>query len=740
MLRVGCEFHETLSTEAAPNSTAPAVVVVDEPRSVTYGDDSFAMGLNAFETTIWTPEGEQAVLYDGDQKTFYEPKRRIPNNVGTAKWTSSLTGYKTSYAYKGSFTVDRAGKSTPGGGYGVFKVNQLNSLGQEVKTMIVEGTWRSDFTPSDVFVEIQHGNNVFRIDHVKQETSWKDILSAVGVINPGAKRRVKMFTSKYDFSIEHWAFGGKVETMQPQDYQSWKTFLDLRFTGSESRYIQWLDEYGLFAIPDIDAFRFEGPMQHTPDKKFLTAPLWKMKKQPVTRGEYFFKSQTERGWKNSRFYLPGVGYVETNEYPMEVLNKTSGKFVPLKVNKGEEESTEAMTREEVYDTLLLYISDNWDDYLEENGGKILACASWFASLFFLPRLVDRVRYKYLMARRPFEQGVEDIVLKEGFMGGSSGLTMMAACSRTPDLPVVAASEKKVFIWKKGAGPYTKSHGSRGTIKHIALLPPLVVVSFDDNKAETYIYNLDKNRTQKGFANPGITAMAASPNGNLLAVAYANAEAPPNLAVFHLENTTLNRLTSRALRYEAKQLVVSNMHGGDARKAIVLLHRVGEERQLAGVQYTPNDTTMLGQPLPLGTDRLTAMAVTKTGSHWIYFASSDAAGRYYAGGVTDNQVLTETFRVRWPREVRSVAFTQNDCAVIAAAEGLFVLHKAGLADGGPIPDQESIPDEESDSVQVVQHMTTRYDKKEPGRIVTLQRNGKLVIHNERGLSLSGCNQT
>ena len=142
-----------------------------------------------------------------------------------------------------------------------------------------------------------------------------------------------------------------------------------------------------------------------------------------------------------------------------------------------------------------------------------------------------------------------------------------------------------------------------------------------------------------------------------------------------------------------------------------------------------------------------MAVTKTGSHWIYFATRpDINFHYVVGNTQDTQEEAENnrvnflFHVKWSQRVRSVAFTQNDCAVIATDTGLFVLRRDRLTKKEKEEEQLK-PEKDSDVKALsVQHMTTQHTPTEPGRIVTLRDNRSVVIHNKTGLDLGACNQT
>lgn len=724
---------------------APTVpTILDEPRTPKLREAYFAQGVKSFQTTISTVLGDQTVKYEGAQFD------RRPSGIGIATWKSEIAGKTLSYAFSGTFTVNNEGKSTPGSGYGVFKVSELGVMGRELKTMIMEGEWDDNLRPSDVYVEIVHGDNVFRIDHVKQTvaTDPKFILAvtnrmaqqALALFDPTAiPTRLQLFTTKQHFSIKHWALNGTVETMQGEEYRSWSNEVGDAISTvrkTNTRYIEWLTTSGLFEIPDIDDFRFEGPLQHTPDE----TEWWSWVQRPVIRGEYFFKSKTECGWKNSRSYVPAWGYVSRYDYPMLVRNETTKEWIPM-YNQHAEQMITVKTWEEVYNSLLAYLDKKW----EKNGGDITICAALFASFLsvfvlqplFKERFMARANYEGLIKNlNPFVQLVEDIVLKHGFEFTSPNLTMLATCSRQPDLPVVAASNSEIFIWRKGV---LQKKAPGGIIQHIALLSPLVVVS-RTNSAKTYVYNHDEDQSQDGFTNAGITAMAASPDGNLLAVAT-----PKYLKLYKRNRGKLEQVQEIfALVNKAKHLVVSNEDIG--RKALVLAYTEAPGtltgRRLEGMEYIPANNKKLNPLTSLeckdGTS-VTAMAVTKTGSHWIYFATRPDINLHYVVGntqeETENNRVNFLFHVPWSRRVRSVAFTQKDCAVIATNAGLFVLGRDGLAKGGPKPENESRVKALS-----VQHMTTRGTPAEPGRIVTLQGNGRVVIHNKRGLALSACNQT
>ena len=752
VLRVGCEFHETMPT-AGPRAAA-VPTILDEPRTPKLREAFFAQGAESFQTTISTVLGDQTVKYEGAQFD------RRPSGIGIATWKSEIAGKTLSYAFRGMFTVNNEGKSTPGYGDGVFKVSELGWMGQELKTMIIEGKWYDNLRPSDVYVEIVHGDNVFRIDHVKQTvaTDPNFILAvtnrmaqqALDWIDPTAiPTRLQLFTTKQHFSIKHWALNGTVETMQGEEYRSWSNEVGDAISTvrkTDTRYIEWLTTSGLFEIPDIDDFRFEGPLQHTPDETEWLS--WKQR--PVVRGEYFFKSKTECGWKNSRLYVPLWGYVARYDYPMLVRNQTTKEWITM-YNQHSEQVITVKTWEEVYNSLLAYLDNKW----EKNGGDITLCTALFASflsVFVLePRfkawLMARANYRHLIKNQnAFVRPVKDIVLEDGYEFTSANLTMLATCSRQPDLPVVAASNSEIFIWRKG-GLQKKTPG--GIIQHIALLSPLVVVSRTNSK-KTYVYNHEKDQSQDGFTDAGITAMAASPDGNLLAVAKAT-----YLKLYKRNRGKLEQVQETvALVNKAKHIVVSNEDGLLGTKALVLAYTEAPGtltgRRLEGMEYIPANEKKLRPLTSLeckdGTS-VAAMAVTKTGSHWIYFATRpDINFHYVVGNTQDTQEEAENnrvnflFHVKWSQRVRSVAFTQNDCAVIATDTGLFVLRRDRLTKKEKEEEQLK-PEKDSDVKALsVQHMTTRHTPTEPGRIVTLRDNRSVVIHNKTGLDLGACNQT
>ena len=733
---------------AGPRAAA-VPTIQDEPRTPKLREAFFAQGAESFQTTISTVLGDQTVKYEGAQFD------RRPSGIGIATWKSKIAGKTLAYAFRGMFTVNNEGKSIPGYGDGVFKVSELGWMGQELKTMIIEGKWYDNLRPSDVYVEIVHGDNVFRIDHVEQTvaTDPKFFLAettrmaqqALELMDPTATlTRLQLFTTKQHFSIKHWALNGTVETMQGEEYRSWSkevgdAIIALRKTNT--RYIEWFTPSGLYEIPDIDNIRFEGPVQHTPDETEWMS--WK--KRPVIRGEYFFKSETECGWKNSRLYVPLLGYVPRYDYPMLVRNQTTKEWITV-YNQHTEQVITVKTWEDVYNSLLAYLDNKW----EKNGGDITLCTALFVSFLsvfvvqpqFKERFMAQANYRRrIRNQNPFAQPVEDIVLKHGFEFTSPNLTMLATCSRQPDLPVVAASNSEIFIWRKGV---LQKRAPGGIIQHIALLSPLVVVS-RTNSEKTYVYNHDEDKSQDGFTNAGITAMAASPDGNLLAVAHAT-KARKYLKLYKRNRGKLEQVQETvALVNKAKHIVVSNEDGRFG-KALVLAYTEAPDtlqgRQLEGMEYIPANPKKLHPLTSLqckdGTS-VAAMAVTKTGSHWIYFATRPDINFHYVVGNTqkeaENNRVNFLFEVRWPQRVRSVAFTQNDCAVIATDAGLFVLGRDGLAEGGPEPVNDSRVKALS-----VQHMTTRGTPAEPGRIVTLQGNGRVVIHNIRGPALGACNQT
>lgn len=748
VLRVGCEFHETMPT-AGPRAAA-VPTILDEPRTPKLREAFFAQGAESFQTTISTVLGDQTVKYEGAQFD------RRPSGIGIATWKSEIAGKTLSYAFRGMFTVNNEGKSTPGYGDGVFKVSELGVMGQELKTMIIEGKWYDNLRPSDVYVEIVHGDNVFRIDHVKQTvaTDPNFILAvtnrmaqqALDWIDPTAiPTRIQLFTTKQHFSIKHWALNGTVETMQGEEYRSWSNEVGDAISTvrkTNTRYIEWLTTSGLFEIPDIDDFRFEGPLQHTPDETEWLS--WKQR--PAVRGEYFFKSKTECGWKNSRLYVSLWGYVSRYDYPMLVRNQTTKEWIAV-YNQHAEQMITVKTWEEVYNSLLAYLDKKW----KKNGGDITLCTALFASFLsvfvlqplFKKQFMARANYERLIQNlNPFVREVEDIVLEDGYEFTSANLTMLAACSRQPDLPVVAASNSEIFIWRKGV---LQKRAPGGIIQHIALLSPLVVVSRTNSK-KTYVYNHDEDQSQDGFTDAGITAMVASPDGNLLAVAHAT-KATKYLKLYKRNGGKLEQVQETvALVNKAKHLVVSNEDGLLGTKALVLAYTEAPGtltgRRLEGMEYMPASNKKLHPLTSLecadGTS-VAAMAVTKTGSHWIYFATRPDINFHYVVGNTreepepENNRVNFLFEVPWPQRVRSVAFTQNDCAVIATDTGLFVLGRDGLARKELEPKNESRVKALS-----VQHMTTQGTPAEPGRIVTL-RKGSVVIHNNLSLDLGACNQ-